>query len=167
MKNEPLAWYIAGPLIGLMVPLLLILKEKQFGISSSYRFIISRFTKQPSYFNYNREQDAWQLYFVIGLILTGIVYHFNGYDLNALNTIGGKGGFQVPHIDFYSIDNWAVFLFGGVLIGFGSRYSNGCTAGHCIMGMSQLSITSLTATIGFFIGGLIVAYLVNPIIFGY
>jgi uncharacterized protein len=167
MKNEPLAWYIAGPLIGLMVPLLLILKEKQFGISSSYRFILSRFTKKPSYFNYNREQDAWQLYFVIGLIITGIVYQFNGYDINALQTIGNGTGFQVPNIDFYSIDNWAVFLFGGILIGFGSRYSNGCTAGHCIMGMSQLSVTSLTATIGFFIGGLIMAYLVNPIILGY
>ena len=87
MKNEPLAWYIAGPLIGLIVPLLLILKEKQFGISSSYRFLISGLTKKPGYFNYNREHDAWQFYFVIGLILTGVFYGLNGYDMNELKTI--------------------------------------------------------------------------------
>ena len=34
------------------------LKEKQFGISSSYRFLISGFTKKLRYFNYNSEQDA-------------------------------------------------------------------------------------------------------------
>jgi len=167
MKNEPLAWYIAGPLIGLIVPLLLILKEKQFGISSSYRFFISGLTKKPGYFNYKREQDAWQFYFVIGLILTGVMYGVNGYDLNALKTtVVGFGGGDVIHyvstVGFYDLSNWAIFLFGGILIGFGSRYSNGCTAGHCIMGMSQFSKTSLIATIGFFIGGLITTYFIIP-----
>jgi uncharacterized membrane protein YedE/YeeE len=154
MNNEPLAWYIAGPLIGLIVPALLILKEKQFGISSSYRYLISGLTKKPSYFNYNRVQDAWQLYFVIGLIITGLIYNFNGYDMNALKTTN----------EFYNLNNWAIFLFGGVLVGFGARYSNGCTAGHCIMGMSQLSKTSFLATIGFFIGGLIATYFIIPFI---
>ena len=96
MKNEPLAWYIAGPLIGLIVPLLLLLKEKQFGISSTYRFLISSFTKKIGYFNYNREQDAWQVYFAIGLVLTGLFYNWNGYDLNALKTtVGGFGGGEI------------------------------------------------------------------------
>ncbi len=155
MKNEPLAWYIAGPLIGLIVPLLLLLKEKQFGVSSSYRFILSGITKKPDYFNYHRQQDAWQLYFAIGLVLTGMFYNLNGYDMNALKS--------VHH--FYDLKNWAIFLFGGVLIGFGSRYSNGCTAGHCIMGMSQLSKTSFIATVGFFIGGLTATYFIIPYLF--
>jgi uncharacterized membrane protein YedE/YeeE len=173
MKNEPLAWYIAGPLIGLIVPLLLLLKEKQFGISSSYRFLISGFTKKNDYFNYNREQDAWQFYFAIGLVLTGLFYNWNGYDLNALkttktNVVGFSGGDVMHYVStsgFYDLSNWAIFLFGGVLIGFGSRYSNGCTAGHCIMGMSQFSLTSFIATIGFFIGGLIATYFIIPYLF--
>ena len=164
MKNEPLAWYIAGPLIGLIVPALLILKEKQFGISSSYRFLISGITKKPGYFNYNREQDAWQFYFVIGLILTGVFYGLNGYDMNELKTTVGSVKFYAPTSGFYDLSNWTIFLIGGVLIGFGSRYSNGCTAGHCIMGMSQFSKTSFIATIGFFIGGLIATYFIIPYI---
>jgi uncharacterized membrane protein YedE/YeeE len=165
MKNEPLAWYIAGPLIGLIVPALLILKEKQFGISSSYRFLLSGFTKKLGYFNYNREQDAWQFYFAIGLVLTGLFYNWNGYDLNALKTTVGSVKFYAPTSGFYDLSNWAIFLFGGVLIGFGSRYSNGCTAGHCIMGMSQSSLTSFIATIGFFIGGLFATYFIIPYLF--
>ena len=165
MTNEPLAWYIAGPLIGLIVPLLLLLKEKQFGISSTYRFLISGFTKKLGYFNYKREQDAWQFYFAIGLVLTGLFYNWNGYDLNALKTTVGSVKFYAPTSGFYNLSNWAIFLFGGILIGFGSRYSNGCTAGHCIMGMSQLSKTSLLATIGFFIGGLIATYFIIPYLF--
>lgn len=37
--RQPWPWYIAGPLIGLMVPLLLIIGNKSFGISSSLRHI--------------------------------------------------------------------------------------------------------------------------------
>lgn len=38
--KEPWPWYVAGPLIGLTVPILLILGNKTFGISSSLRHII-------------------------------------------------------------------------------------------------------------------------------
>jgi hypothetical protein len=37
--KEPWPWYIAGPLIGLTVPALLIMGNKSFGISSSLRHI--------------------------------------------------------------------------------------------------------------------------------
>jgi uncharacterized membrane protein YedE/YeeE len=163
MSKEPLAWYIAGPLIGLIVPLLLLLREKQFGISSSYRFLISRLTKKPSYFNYDGSQDAWQFQFAIGLIAVGVFYAVTGGERFFYN----PELFSAFPVDFYHIENWPIFLTGGILVGFGARYSNGCTAGHCIMGMSQLSPASFLATIGFFIGGLIVAHFINPFLFSY
>ncbi len=163
MNKEPLAWYIAGPLIGLIVPLLLVLREKQFGTSSSYRYLLSFIIKKPSYFDYDNKGDAWQFQFAIGLIIVGAYYaltndasYFYNEELNKLFPV-----------DFYNIGNWPIFLIGGFLVGFGARYSNGCTAGHCIMGMSQFSLTSFIATIGFFIGGLIVAYFVNPYVFSH
>lgn len=158
MNSEPLAWYIAGPLIGLIIPLLLILREKQFGISSNFRNIISQFTKKPSYFNYANNADNHQFQFAIGLIGIAAFYSLNFEGDFFLND-ELKSQFN---IDFYTLENWITFLVGGFLIGFGSRYANGCTAGHCIMGMSQLSFASLLATIGFFIGGLIVAHFINP-----
>ena len=73
-----------------------------------------------------------------------------------------------------SIFNWSylftvkgliVFLGGGFLIGFGTRYAGGCTSGHAITGLSSLQFPSLIAVIGFFIGGLLTTHLLFPIIF--
>ena len=37
--SQPWPWYVAGPVIGLMVPLHLILLNRTFGISSSFRHL--------------------------------------------------------------------------------------------------------------------------------
>ncbi|MGA9651697.1 YeeE/YedE family protein, partial [Pedobacter sp.] len=50
-------------------------------------------------------------------------------------------------------------------VGFGSRYAGGCTSGHAISGLSNLQVPSLIAVIGFFIGGLIMTFLIMPFIF--
>ena len=49
-------------------------------------------------------------------------------------------------------------LLGGFLVGFGTRYADGCTSGHSITGISNLSWPSLVATIFFFVGGLSVTW---------
>lgn len=54
----------------------------------------------------------------------------------------------------------AILLIGGILVGFGARYAGGCTSGHAISGISNLQLPSLIATIGFFIGGLIMVHLI-------
>ena len=50
----------------------------------------------------------------------------------------------------------AVFMLGGVLIGFGTRLAGGCTSGHGITGMSQFAPSSLIATGTFMATGAIV-----------
>ena len=55
-------------------------------------------------------------------------------------------------------------IIGGFLVGFGTRYAAGCTSGHAISGLSNLQISSLIAVAGFFIGGLIVTYVVIPVV---
>ena len=58
-----------------------------------------------------------------------------------------------------------ILSFGGLMVGFGSRYANGCTSGHAISGLSDLQIPSLIAVIGFFAGGLIMTFLIMPLLF--
>ena len=58
-----------------------------------------------------------------------------------------------------------ILFFGGLLIGFGTRYAGGCTSGHAISGLSNFQKPSLIAVIGFFIGGLIMAHFLLPLIF--
>jgi uncharacterized protein len=58
-----------------------------------------------------------------------------------------------------------VILFaGGLLIGFGARYADGCTSGHTIMGISALNWPSLVASIFFFVGGVISTWLIMPLL---
>lgn len=135
-----------------MVPLLLVLREKQFGLSSSYRYVGSFILPKNSYFNYQREPDAWQVHFGLGII--GVSFLIFGLDL-----------YEAPEItpsSIYSLNNWEVFALGGLLVGFGARYAGGCTAGHCITGNSLFSIASLIATCMFFVGGLIISHFVIP-----
>jgi uncharacterized membrane protein YedE/YeeE len=58
-----------------------------------------------------------------------------------------------------------ILIFGGMMVGFGSRYAGGCTSGHAISGLSDLQMPSLIAVIGFFIGGLVMTFLIFPLIF--
>lgn len=161
--KTPLPWFIAGPLIGLIVPLLLLLREKQFGVSSSYRFVGAIFFPKWSYFNYPKEQDKWQLQFATGLIAAGIAAAFL-YD-DSLIASENPTNYERIATTVYSLHNWPQFLPGGFLVGFGARYANGCTAGHCIMGMAQLSAASFVATCSFFIGGLIASNFIVDLIF--
>jgi uncharacterized membrane protein YedE/YeeE len=161
MKDPLIPWYVAGPLIGLIVPTLLIVREKQFGLSSSYRAILSRFLGRIPYFNYSFKTDLYQIQLVVGVFIAGLVSHFI-LPNNFPEQITDYGKIAS---DIYTINNAWFFLFSGMLVGFGARYANGCTAGHCIMGMSQFSLASFVSTICFFIGGLFSSYLLIPILF--
>lgn len=167
-------WYISGPLLGLFVPILIIFFQKQLGVSSGFRAFWSFFTKRPKYFDYDVKKDVWQLFFGIGCILAGAVAFYADYIPDVIpvseNTkahllaygITKTEGFA-PEV-LYNWNNWWLVLGGGIFIGFGARLGNGCTAGHCIMGVSQFSLSSIVTTICFFIGGLIATYFLLPIL---
>ena len=160
---EPLAWYIAGPLIGLFVPLLLILRGKQLGTSSSLRAIGAQLVPNWSYFNYEWRKDTWQLEFALGVIIISFSLFFwtdMGTPIIDAETVYGEMA-----KDIYQVENAALFFFGAVLIGFGARYADGCTAGHCIMGNSQWAASSAITTVFFFIGGLITTHYIIPNLF--
>ena len=80
----------------------------------------------------------------------------------------------VTEVDpFWNIYSWEslftlrgliIIIGGGFLIGFGARYAGGCTSGHAISGLADLQLPSLVAVIGFFVGGLIMTWLILPFI---
>lgn len=143
-------WYIAGPLIGLFVPLSLYFGNKMFGISSTFTQICSAFAPRnlKSFFTYDHEKDGWKVSFVTGILLGGYIsQHLLNYE-----TVR----FLPDH--YYSLEGYVTLFFGGILVGFGTRYANGCTSGHSITGISTLQLSGLVATISFFIGGLLLTY---------
>ena len=179
--KQPWPWYIAGPLIGLTVPLLLIMGNKRLGVSSSLRHICAAcFPANIPFFKYDWNKEAWNLFFVVG-IFAGAVFAVTLLKNPSPIQLNPKlvGELQQYGIHDYTslmpedIFNWHVLLtakgllltvVGGFLVGFGTRYAGGCTSGHAIMGLSTLQWPSLVATICFMAGGFIMTNLLLPFI---
>jgi uncharacterized protein len=179
--KQPWPWYIAGPLIGLTVPILLLIGNKSFGISSSLRHICAACVPANiSFFTYNWKKEAWNLFFVLGIFLGGILAA-NAFanpepiQVNAklVTELAGYGITDYSSLMPIELFNWPALLTakglllmvaGGFLVGFGTRYAGGCTSGHAIMGLSTLQWPSLIATCCFMAGGFIMANLILPFI---
>jgi uncharacterized membrane protein YedE/YeeE len=176
------SWYVSGFLIGLIM-LTLTYFGKSFGMSSNLRSLCSMagLGKRVSFFDFDWKAQRWNLVVVLGAMLGGFVtVHFMSDPSNvAINPktiaqlaqmgIEAPNGKLVPDALFgisilESPKSIFILLIGGVLIGFGSRYAGGCTSGHAISGLSNLQVPSLKAVIGFFIGGLIMAHFLLPLI---
>ena len=177
--KQPWPWYIAGPLIGLIVPALLILGNKAFGISSTLRQICAAcIPANISFFKYDWKKDAWNLFFVAGIVAGGFIaahllsdpgpVGINPKTTAALQQQGIKDFSGLLPQDIFSFRGLATlrgFVFiviGGFLVGFGTRYAGGCTSGHAIMGISSLQWPSLVATCCFMIGGFVMTWLILP-----
>lgn len=179
--TQPWPWYVSGPLIGLMVPVLLIMGNKTFGISSSLRHICAAcIPGKIKFFNYDWKAESWNLIFALGIIIGGLVggYFFQDpnpiqisentiKDMNALGINNHTGLVPEEVFSFHSLltlRGFILMVVGGFFVGFGTRYAGGCTSGHAIMGLSNLQLPSLIATVCFFIGGLSMTWFILPII---
>lgn len=177
--SKPWPWYVAGPLIGLMVPLLLIGGNKTFGISSSLRHICAACVPGPhSFFKYDWKKEKWNLIFVVGILLGGLITLLflkdpqpMKVDPRLMGELSNYGITEHEGLLPAQLFNWSslltirgaiIMIGGGFLVGFGTRYAGGCTSGHSIMGISNLQWPSIVATICFMAGGFIVANLLIP-----
>ncbi len=177
--QQPWSWYVAGTLIGLTVPALLLLGNKQFGISSTLRHICTAvLPSNKPYFNYDWKKEIWSLFFAGGVILGGVIATTaladpnpiqiapqTQADLTALGVQNFDNLMPSDIFNFESLFTLKGFIFivlGGFLVGFGTRYAGGCTSGHSITGLSNFQLPSLIATICFMAGGFLVTWLVLP-----
>jgi hypothetical protein len=165
--------------VGLTVPLLLLLGNKSFGISSSLRHICAAcLPAQVPFFQYNWRKESWNLYFVTGILMGGFLATYFLSDPNEIviadatrRSLADLGIsdftglmptdlFAATHI--FSARGLIFLVLGGFLVGFGTRYAGGCTSGHAIMGLSNLQWPSLVATVCFMIGGFAGTHLLLP-----
>ncbi|HMO14607.1 MAG TPA: YeeE/YedE thiosulfate transporter family protein [Pirellulaceae bacterium] len=143
----PWPWWFSGILVGLTVPLLFILSGKAFGISTSLQqagAMCAPGCKASYLRDHDRREHAWTLVFVLGIGLGGYV---------AAHWLSATPVEFLPE-SYLNVAGLVKLLVGGFLIGFGARYAGGCTSGHSITGIANLSWPSLVATIAFFAGGL-------------
>lgn len=180
---DPWPWYISGPLITVVMALLLYY-GKTLGMSSNLKTMctIVGADKFSDFFKFNWKENVWNLVVVLGTIIGGFIgsYYLSNNSITNLNPVTieeiKKLGFSNVgmHLSPSEIFSWeavfsvkglSILILGGFLVGFGTRYADGCTSGHAISGLSSLQKPSLIAVIGFFLGGLLMTNFILPLIF--
>ena len=128
---------IGGGLIGIAVSILLLFNGKVLGVSG----ILGEL------FNNKLSKNYWRLFFVIGLLISPLIYNIFK---------------PIPLTEMTS--NNLVIVMAGLLVGFGSRLGSGCTSGHGVCGIARLSLRSLIATMTFILFGFMTVYVIQKML---
>jgi uncharacterized membrane protein YedE/YeeE len=132
------------------------------------------------FFKYDWKKEIWNMFFVFGIFIGGVIAfsflpnpdpivindtlrtELASYGVTNINGMLPEQLFSWENL--ITLKGFFMMVIGGFFIGFGSRYAGGCTSGHSISGLSNLQLPSLIATCCFFIGGLIMANIILPLI---
>ena len=124
----PLSALTGGLLVGLSVALFFIFNGRMIGISGiASNLLISKNNRVENFL------------FLVGLILGPLVYNF----------------ISVKEINISISNSLILLITAGVMVGFGTKLSSGCTSGHGISGISRFSLRSIIATITFMLVGIL------------
>src|SRR5919198_2778214 len=181
LLHQPWPWYVTGPLVGLVAVGLLVIGNKQFGISSNLRHLCAACVPgDVAYFRYDwRRSGLWNLVFLAGVVAGG----FGGGVLRptpspaaipaqAHASLAALGIHDFSGLVPRELFNWHALLTvrgvlmvvgGGFLIGFGTAYAGGCTSGHGIAGLADLQLPSVIAVASFFAAGAIASLFLLPL----
>ena len=179
LLSRPWPWYVAGPLIGLMVPLLLLTGNRLFGVSACLRHACAAtLPGRIQHFRYDwKGTGLWNLVFLAGIGIGGYVAaHLlagppaplaaaTKADLAALGIHDLNGVVPREILSWSTLGTFTgalILIGGGFLVGFGSAYAGGCTSGHAISGLGARQLASLIAVVSFFAGGLLATYVILP-----
>ncbi|MBN1376300.1 MAG: YeeE/YedE family protein [Dehalococcoidia bacterium] len=160
--------YLVGAGIGVLSWFTWLVSNEPIGCSTSFsriagmieRLFRGKKVEQKLYYQEVKPEIDWQMMLVIGIVIGALI--------SALLS----GDFHLQWIpSIWSLNfgddiaiRLIVALIGGILLGFGSRWADGCTSGHGISGTMQLAVSSWISAICFFIGGILVAQLLFKII---
>lgn len=183
--SRPWHWAVSGAAIALVV-FLLTWMGRTFGVSMAFSDFctLAGAGKKFGFFKMDIKDEYWRLAFVLGAVAGGFIAarflpgpdpvaisgatiaHLKDWKMEYfVTTEEGTGLFNTILFNFKSFGGIVLAVIGGFLVGFGSRYADGCTSGHGITGLAHLQLPSLLTVAGFFIGGLLMTWLIMPLIF--
>jgi uncharacterized membrane protein YedE/YeeE len=132
------AYLQGGLLVGLGVALIYLTLGVKAGVSSFLSSTLTWFTPWRA----ERSSRDWRLAMVVGMVAGAWLY-------------------AASHDAYFrtAVAPWRLAL-GGLLVGYGSRLSSGCTSGHGLCGLASFSRASLLAVIVFMAVAILTAQLV-------
>jgi uncharacterized membrane protein YedE/YeeE len=123
--NGVARYLVGGALVGLGTALIYLGTGITAGASTFLESTLSYVSGRSRFQRYAGSRD-WRVVFTLGIVAGGAVY--------AVLVQGGAWTTDVQ---------WWRLLFGGVLVGVGTRLGKGCTSGHGICGVASVSRASL------------------------
>lgn len=154
MFDEQIAWYVAGPILGLCVVACRVLFNGRLGVTGGFSEVIGQIGRRSLRFD-------WRGWFLIGVALGGTLFLalaggrlFSGYGWLTETFDGTLGGIAIG----------LLLVVSGVLIGYGAKLAGGCTSGNGLSGISMLSPASLVATATFFGTAIVVSFAIEAVI---
>ncbi len=162
--------YVVGVGIGLLAVLTFMLSDKALACSTSFtrtsgmveKFFRGDKVRERAYYRRFSPEIDWQWMLVTGVFLGALIS----------SLLSGSFRLQwVPELWASTfgpavVPRHLTALLGGVILGFGARWANGCTSGHGISGTMQMAVSSWLASIMFFAGGIAVAMLMFRLVGG-
>jgi len=161
--------YAAGIGIGILSWLSFLISGKPLATSTTFaraggmieELIKGDKAPRRSYYKKIKLLINWQWMLVSGVVI--------GSFLSAIISGDFQGGVWVPSLWASAFGTNAVVrvvvaFAGGIILGYGARFANGCTSGHGISGTLQLAVSSWVSVIFFFIGGIITAHIIYLVI---
>jgi uncharacterized membrane protein YedE/YeeE len=147
------AWYVLGPLLGLVVLGLLVAINERFGVLGGYSNVVERVTRRSP-------TIGWKGWLLVGVLGGSLVFRLlaggaavpDGYGW-LTRTFSGAGNILIG----------VLLLVGGALIGFGAKTAGGCTSGNGLGGCSAGSTSSFAATATFLATAIAVSFLIKAV----
>lgn len=152
MLDHQIAWYIAGPVVGLCVVAWRLLYNARLGAVGAFTDLVDKLGQRRLDFD-------WRGWFAIGVALGGLGFAL----VNGGPNFDGYGWLTATFHGSAQILIAPILVVAGVAIGYGAKVAGGCTSGNGLSGVSSLSLASLAATATFFATAIAVTVFVEAL----
>src|SRR3954454_23668476 len=150
LQSRP-AWFVIGPLIGLIVVGLMATINQRIGVMGGDSDVLERATGRTS-------ELSWKWWFVVGVFGGSLVWRL----LAGQSTVPNGFGWLTRTVDS-DAEVIAILFAGGIMIGFGAKLAGGCTSGNGLGGCSQGSVASFSATATFMGTAIAASFLIRAV----
>jgi uncharacterized membrane protein YedE/YeeE len=142
--SAAVAALLGGVMLGISAVWLAWANSRIAGISGIVGHLVDLLVQRNKH-----EAFGWRVAFLVGLIGAPVLWQiFAAFPPvhEQMNTLG--------------------LVAGGLLIGLGTRYANGCTTGHGVCGLARFSVRSLVAVCSFMGSAVVTVYVIRHVIGG-
>jgi len=155
--------YVVGAAIGILSWFSFLILKKPLSCSTSFaktsgmieRLFRGKQVEQKPYYQKIKLSINWQWMLVVGIVFGSLISSLLSGDFqwSWVPTLWADAFGDSPLIRIIGA------VIGGIFLGFGARWADGCTSGHGISGTMQLTVSSWISAIFFFIGGILVSFI--------